>query len=111
MSLLQKMNEGDLLQLVREPENEHDACAIALHWNGEKIGYIPRDENALLSRLIDANALELVAEITHLNKAVQPWENLHIAVSFLKETRENIPPQATYLTELSRPYYHSPRSA
>jgi hypothetical protein len=107
MELLDQMNEGDQLELVREPDNEYDDCAIALHWNNEKIGFIPRDENALLSRLIDAQALEFVAEITHLNKKVQPWENVNVAVSFLKESNDEIPEKQKYLTVLATPYYYS----
>ncbi len=107
MELLDVMQEGDMLELVREPENEFDECAIALHWNNEKIGFIPREENALLSRLIDADALDLIAEITHLNKEVKPWENVHVAVSFLKETGSGIPDKLQYLTVLRTPYYRT----
>src|SRR5690606_34128519 len=63
-TMLQQMQEGDMLELVREPENKHDACAIALHYNMEKIGYVPRESNEILSRLIDAHVVALQAEIT-----------------------------------------------
>jgi hypothetical protein len=107
MELLESMNEGDLLELVREHENEHDECAIALYWNNEKIGFIPREENMILSRLIDANALGLIAEITHLNKEVQPWENVHVAVSFLKEADTTDEEKTKYMTVLDTPRYRS----
>ncbi len=41
-NLLGGMAEGHELELVREPDNEYDDCAIALYWNGKKIGFIPR---------------------------------------------------------------------
>ncbi|MEZ5195249.1 MAG: HIRAN domain-containing protein [Bacteroidales bacterium] len=107
MELLESMNEGDLLELLREPENPHDECAIALYWNNEKIGFIPRDENALLSRLIDANALDLIAEISHLNKEVEPWENVHVAVSFLQEAYTTDEEKTKYMTVLESPRYRS----
>ncbi len=106
MQLLNNMNVGDMLALKREPNNEYDDCAIALYWNNEKIGFIPSSDNEILSRLIDANALELLAEITHLNKQVQPWENLCIAVSFLKDAAITTN-DAAYLTTLSNPNYYS----
>src|SRR5690606_35007236 len=56
MQKLHEMKEGDLLELIREPENEHDTCAIALHWRGSKIGFIPADMNEMLSMLMDADA-------------------------------------------------------
>ncbi len=108
MQLLPQMKEGDLLELVREPDNKYDDCAIALHWNNEKIGFIPASENALLSRLLDAHALELSAEITHLNKQVQPWENLGLAIHFLKELPTGeVPQNIAYLTQLETPHYTS----
>ncbi|MBL7904215.1 MAG: HIRAN domain-containing protein [Bacteroidales bacterium] len=105
--LLDVMKEGSLLELVREPENEFDACAIALHFNNEKIGYIPAEFNEVLSRLLDAGVVEMIAEITHLNPDASTWENVHIAVSVLKETSEPLPENAAYLTWLTTPEYHS----
>ena len=36
MQLLEAMAENDYLELQREPDNEHDAFAIALYWQQEK---------------------------------------------------------------------------
>lgn len=111
MELLAQMKQGDMLELVREPANKYDECAIALHWNKEKVGFVPASDNAMLSRLLDAGALELTAEITHLNKQVQPWENLCVAVYFLKEiTGADIPENMQYLIQLETPHYTSYKS-
>ena len=44
---------GDALSLVREPDNPHDPRAIRIDWNGIKLGYVPRADNARLARLLD----------------------------------------------------------
>lgn len=50
-----KLNEGDRLILIREPENVHDNRAIRIESSdGEKIGYVPHYNNLILSRLMDA---------------------------------------------------------
>lgn len=103
--LLDVMSEGSLLELVREPENPHDTCAIALHFNRQKIGFIPMESNEILSRLIDSGLVELLAEITHLNKDAATWENVHVAISLLKETDHPLPESAAYLTLLETPDY------
>jgi hypothetical protein len=72
MQLLDSMKEGDLLGLVREPENECDDYALALYLQGNKIGFIPATVNEMLSYLLDAAALSLFAAITHLEKSSQP---------------------------------------
>ncbi|MDN3657841.1 HIRAN domain-containing protein [Ferruginibacter paludis] len=85
MQLLDSMKEGDLLELVREPENEYDDCAIALHLQSKKIGFIPSSLNEMLSYLLDSDALSLFAIITHLEKSSQPWENVAIAVYLFRK--------------------------
>ena len=105
--LLQKMRKGDMLELVREPKNEYDDCAIALHFDEKKIGFLPQEDNEILSKLLDAKVVPLQAEITHLKTEAKTWENVHIAVYILKELDEPLPKQAAYLTVLDTPRYRS----
>jgi len=42
------------LELKREPDNEYDEFAIALYFEKNKIGYIPKDKNEVIARLSDA---------------------------------------------------------
>lgn len=107
MLLLKEMKEGDLLELIREPENDYDACAISLHWQGRKIGFIPAATNEMLSYLIDAEALSLFAVITHLEKHAQPWENVSVAVYFVQEANKDLPAHASYLTRIEAPHYRT----
>jgi len=51
----EQLSEGQILDLKREPDNKYDNFAIAIyHSSGEKIGYIPRDKNEMMARLMDA---------------------------------------------------------
>lgn len=52
-AMITRMRMGDPLQLRRESTNKHDARAIEVYWQGYKIGYVPRANNLLLSRLMD----------------------------------------------------------
>ncbi|HEX8334154.1 MAG TPA: HIRAN domain-containing protein [Segetibacter sp.] len=42
------------LEMKRESDNKFDKCAIALWYDKTKVGYIPKDKNEVLSRLMDA---------------------------------------------------------
>lgn len=106
-SLLDKMQPGQLLELVHESDNKHDKCAIALYFNSQKIGFIPREDNQILSKLMDAEVLELLAEITHIEPKAETWENVRVAIYLLKETENKLPPHAQYLTELKTPKYRT----
>jgi hypothetical protein len=111
LRLLEEMKEGDMLELVREPDNEHDKYAIALHWNNHKIGYIPRERNNILSKLLDIGILEMMAEISFVNTEAAHWENVRMALYVLKErpVGEDIPITAEKYTTLLTPRYYSIR--
>lgn len=52
--LTRNLDCGSELELVREPKNRYDSNAVAVHLpGGERIGYIPRDRNTDIARLID----------------------------------------------------------
>lgn len=42
------------LQVKREAKNKFDEWAVALVFNKTKVGYIPRDKNEVIARLMDA---------------------------------------------------------
>ena len=50
-----ELQRGLPIDLKREPDNSHDPLAIAVYTeDGLKLGYIPRFENKVLARLMDA---------------------------------------------------------
>ncbi|MFV0267763.1 MAG: HIRAN domain-containing protein [Draconibacterium sp.] len=55
----------DRLDFFREPDNPHDAKAIVIkNMDGIKVGYVPREDNVIFSRLMDAGKL-LFGRITY----------------------------------------------
>lgn len=59
------LNIDDRLDFFREPDNPHDKKAIVIkNTNGVKIGYVPREDNVIFSRLMDAGKL-LFGRISH----------------------------------------------
>lgn len=58
------LNIDDRLDFFREPENNYDKKAIMIKNNdGIKLGYVPKEDNAVFSRLMDAGKL-LYGKIT-----------------------------------------------
>lgn len=50
--------EGDRLEFFREPDNPYDPQAIVVkNADGVKIGYVPKSDNVVFSRLMDAGKL------------------------------------------------------
>lgn len=102
--LIKELNADQQLELVREPENEHDGKAIALYYNQQKIGFIPRENNYILSKLIDAKLLDLQAEIKYVNPDASDWNKLYIKIYVLKEINNKTNSKVQSLTETNKYY-------
>jgi hypothetical protein len=68
-----EMRVGDVLKLVREPDNPHDANAIRVEWHGEKFGYLPRAENRAVAAEMDRGG-HIEARIAQLREHRNPWK-------------------------------------
>lgn len=77
------LNLEDRLDFFREPDNPYDAQAIVIkNADGVKIGYVPKRDNVIFARLMDAGKL-LFGRITE--KEMQgKWLRIEIKV-FLHE--------------------------
>ncbi len=80
--LLARMQAHDELDLVREYDNEHDPEAVAVHWQGHKLGYLPMGENRALANLIDHGML-LSAYVTYTAPERPAHEQCFIGVELL----------------------------
>ncbi len=70
---------GDPLTLTREPGNRHDPRAIRVEWRGQKLGYVPRAQNAVISAAMDRGD-RLAARVSSLSDKKNPWQRLAFEV-------------------------------
>ena len=70
---------GDRLDLAREPDNAHDANAVAVLWRGRKLGYVPRQDNAALAWGLDRGT-PLRARISSLAESPNPARRVRFEV-------------------------------
>ena len=79
-SLMKKLKVDDRLQLIREPQNEYDEWAIlVMTLEHKKLGYIPRRENKILARLMDAGK-SIFAEVSEVDTETERWDPIWIAI-------------------------------
>lgn len=77
------LNVDDRLAFFREPDNRYDTKAIVIKTvDGVKIGYVPKQDNVIFARLMDAGKL-LFGKITSKEKKGS-WVKIYIKV-FLHE--------------------------
>jgi hypothetical protein len=78
-TLWPQFSVGQPLTLVREADNPYDERAISITWQGHKLGYIPRMDNAAISQLLDRGE-KMSALIVGLRKSNNPWERIMVEV-------------------------------
>ena len=71
---------GQSVLLLREPENPYDGRAIAIVWQGRKIGYVPRAENTVAAGMLDRGET-LLATISRRRQSDNPGERLAIDIA------------------------------
>lgn len=84
-ALFPLMAVGDRLGLAREPDNPHDARAILVTWRGAVIGYLPRNDNLDLARLMD-RGLRVEGRVLHLQAGRDPWKRVLMEVLAVEDT-------------------------
>lgn len=80
--VIQRIQEHDDLDLVRERDNAHDPDAVAVYWQGHKLGYLPMGENRSVANLID-HGLLLAAYVLYTAPELPPWEQCFVGVELL----------------------------
>ena len=77
--LWERMKVGDELALVREPDNPYDGNAVRVEWQGHKLGYVPRRDNAAVARHLDRGG-HVEARVSKLRAHRNPWQRVEFEV-------------------------------
>lgn len=74
--VLKSLKIGDRLDLRADPNNEYDATAVAVDYEGEHLGFIPRESNSALFAVLMDGA-EISAEIVAWENSLKPVLEIH----------------------------------
>jgi hypothetical protein len=73
---------GEKLALMREATNTHDPDAVAVYFQNNKLGYVPRAENSAIAQMLDRGET-LEARISKLLMDEDPSERVRFTVSLV----------------------------
>lgn len=79
--VLAELKPGDAIQMVPEPDNPHDPDAVALVYQGAKLGFIPAGEAgpiSLMMRFGHASAFECRVQAVRPDQ--EPWKQVRVGV-------------------------------
>lgn len=66
--LIDKLKPNQILALVREPTNSHDANAVKVMWGARQLGWVPRDLAATIAPIMDADVQVIVRKAPPLKR-------------------------------------------
>jgi hypothetical protein len=77
-----QLKSDDRFLLIREPKNEHDPFAVAIYTTDRhKLGYLPREKNESVSRLLDAGKILFAVLVS--KEWQNDWLKLSVKVYYL----------------------------
>ena len=77
------LEKGEFLKLIRETANKYDPLAILIYDSkGNKLGYVPKDKNEVIARLMDAGKF-IFGKLVHKER-MNNWLKLIIKI-YLKD--------------------------
>lgn len=77
---IKKLKLGKKLKLKAEPENRYDENAVAVYYKNKKIGFVPKEKNYTISKLLNQghNPFQLV--IQQVKKNEHPERQIRVAI-------------------------------
>lgn len=78
-NLFKQMQQGQTLQLIREASNHYDTNAVAVYWQDNQLGYIPRRSNIVIAQMLDRGEV-MHGQIERLQVASNPWDRVKLEV-------------------------------
>lgn len=82
--VFQELKNSTLLQLVPELDNRYDKNAVALYYNDYKLGYLPRQENRIIARLLQLGVDCFEARIQQIDPTRNPEEQVGVILYGVK---------------------------
>ncbi len=81
VDVFSELNIGTLLDLIPEPDNKFDPCAVSIYFKKHKLGYIPRDKNREIFLLLSHGYNEIfIAKINKIKSDTNPENQIGVVV-------------------------------
>lgn len=81
LDVIDELTLGKPVQLVSESDNPYDPEAVAIYYKDRKIGYVPKNKNELLSKLLYFRHGDIFnSRIQYINKETHPERQFRVVV-------------------------------
>jgi len=88
VDVFEDLKIGTQLLLMAEPENRFDPNAVAIYYQEEKLGFVPREENALLRKFLNLGYTDLFEiKINQVSPEAYPEKQIRVVVRIKEKLR------------------------
>ena len=88
VDVFDKLKIGTKLTMMAEPFNPHDHYAIAIYYKGKKLGFVPRNHNRIISKLMNYGHNDIFElRINKINAEEHPEQQVWVVLK-VKEADE-----------------------
>lgn len=84
LEVWKQLEIGQTLDLIPEPDNRYDKHAVVVAFEGKKLGYLPRSQNRVISKILQAGHDAYEARIQSLYTQNPMYERIEICL-YVKE--------------------------
>lgn len=87
LDVIDELTLGKEVEFRVEPSNPYDPEAVAIFYKDIKLGYVPKNENSLISKFLYFGHTDLFqARIQYVNKGTHPEKQFRVTVQ-IKDNR------------------------
>jgi hypothetical protein len=87
LDVIENLKPGAEVELRSEPDNPHDPDAVAIYFDEKRIGYVPRVENSIISKLLYFGHVDIFeARVSTVASDQHPEKQFRVLVQ-LKDRR------------------------
>lgn len=86
-SVFGKLRIGKKLTLKMEEKNKYDPKAVAIYYKSSKIGFVPRNENRIIYKLLKIGlSKNIQIRIQRIDASAHPEEQIQVVVHLIKNS-------------------------
>jgi len=78
--IFSELEIGKCLEMVADPTNQYDDNAVKLHFKGKKIGFVPRNKNYSISKMLLAGHNVFKAVVQQLSQHEDPNKQVLVGI-------------------------------
>lgn len=85
VEVFEQLRVGRKVELRLEEDNKFDPRAVAIYFEGKKLGFVPRSENRIIYKLLKVGFSQFETRIQRIDPTDHPENQISVVVHLVSE--------------------------